>query len=87
MTQDSVTFRERVRIAVRKSVLDDLEVKLGDVMNAYVQLPVTEQMWTTLGPEFGKKAGKTAVIFRAFCCNKSVGRAFRSCQMHGINGE
>ena len=35
-------------------------------------------MRTTFGPEFGKDAGKTAVIFRALYGLKSAGAAFRS---------
>ena len=38
-------------------------------MNAFIQAPVTEKLWTTLGPEFGKDAGKTL---------KSAGAVFRS---------
>ena len=47
------------------AALNDLEVKLGDILNAYALTPVTEKMWTTMGPEFGKDAEKTAVIIRA----------------------
>ena len=36
--------------------LNDLEVTLGNILNAYVQAPVTEKVWTTLDPEFGKYA-------------------------------
>ena len=45
--------------------LNDLEVKSGNILNAYVQAPVTEKVWTTLGPEFSKGARKTPVIVRA----------------------
>ena len=45
--------------------LNDLEVKLGGTLIVYVQSPVTEKMWTTLGPEFGYDARRTAVIVRA----------------------
>ena len=47
-------------------------VKSGDILNAYVQAPVTEKVWTTLGPEFGKNARKTAVIVRALYGLKSA---------------
>ena len=30
------------------AALNDLDVKAGDVENAYVQAPVTEKIWTTL---------------------------------------
>ena len=55
-----------------------LEVKLGDILNAYIQTAVTEKLWTTLGSEFGKDVSKTAVIVRALYDLKSAGAAFRS---------
>ena len=57
MTQalDTITYarivsRETVRIASIIANLNDLEVKLGNIFNAYVQAPVTENGSTTLGP-------------------------------------
>ena len=41
-----------------------------------IQAPVTEKLWTTLGPEFGKNAGKTAIIIRALYGLKLTGEAF-----------
>ena len=49
-----------------------------NVINAYVQASVTEKVWTTLGPEFGKDAKKTAVIVRALYGLKLARAAFRS---------
>ena len=78
ITYASAVSRETVRIALMIAALNDLEMKLGDILNAYIQAPVTEKVWTTLGPEFGKGAGKTAVIVRALYGLKSEGAAFRS---------
>ena len=61
----NIGSREIVRIALIIATLNDLEVESGDILNAYVQAPITEKAWTTLGPEFGKNARKTAVIVRA----------------------
>ena len=47
-------------------------------MNAYIRAPVTEKVWTNLGPEFGKDVRKTAVIIRALYDLKPTGAAFRS---------
>ena len=58
----SIVSRETVRIALMIPALNNLEVKSDDIWNAYVQAPVTKTVWTTLGPEFGKDAGRTAVI-------------------------
>ena len=63
-----------------KSVLafHDLEVKSGDILNAFVQLPVKEKVWTMLDPDFDHDSSKTAVISRASYCLKLGGVAFRS---------
>ena len=39
MTYSSVVGRETVRIALTITALNDLQVKAGDVMNAYVTAP------------------------------------------------
>ena len=78
ITYASVVSRETVRIALMIAGLNDLEVKSGNILNAYIQAPVTEKVWTTLGLEFGKDAKKTAVIVRALYGIKSAEAAFRS---------
>ena len=54
--------RETVRIALMIAAITDLKVKFDDILNAYIQVHVTEKVWTTLCPKFNKDAGKTAVI-------------------------
>lgn len=76
-TYSSVVSRETVRLALTIAALNDLEVKAGDVQNAYVTAPITEKVWTVLGPEWGKDAGKKALIVRALYGLKSAGAAFR----------
>ena len=44
ITYASIVSRETARIALMIATLNDLEVKLGDILNAYVQAPVTESM-------------------------------------------
>jgi hypothetical protein len=44
------------------AALNDLEVKIGDVLNTYITALVTKKVWTVLGPKFGSGAGKSAVI-------------------------
>jgi hypothetical protein len=65
-----------VHIALTLVALNDLEVKVGDVLNAYITAPITERVWTVLGPEFGQDAGKSAMIVRALYGLKSAGAAF-----------
>ncbi len=52
ITYASVVSRETVRLALTIVSLNDLEVKVGDVLNAYIIAPVKEKVWTILGPEF-----------------------------------
>ena len=74
----NIVSRKVVRIALMIATLNDLEVKLGNILNAYVKAPVTENLWTTLGSEFSKDSGNTAVSVRALYGLKSAGAAFRS---------
>ena len=74
----STVSREKVRIDLMIAALNNLEVKLSNNLNAYVQVPVREKVWTTLSPEIGKDARMTAVIVRTLSCLKSVGAAFMS---------
>ncbi len=73
ITYASVVSRETVRIALLMAALNNLEVKVGDVLNAYITAPITEKVWTVLGPEFEPDAGKAAVINRALYGLKSAG--------------
>jgi hypothetical protein len=56
--------------------LNDLEVKVGNVLIAYITAPVKEKVWIILGPEFGHDSGKNAIIVRALYVLKSTGAAF-----------
>ena len=58
------------------TALNDLEVKAADIQNAYLTAPVSEKIWTELGPEFGADVGKVAIIVRALCGLKSAGASF-----------
>ena len=78
MTYSSVVSRETVRIALTIAALNDLQVKAGDIVNAYVTAPVSEKIWTVLGPEWGAQAGKRAIIVRALYGLKSSGAAFHA---------
>ena len=78
ITYASVVSRESVRIALTLAALNGLEVKVGDVENAYITAPVREKIWTTLGPEHGEDSGKKAIIVRALYGLKSSGAAFRA---------
>jgi hypothetical protein len=76
ITYASVVSRETVRLALTFASLNDLEVKVGDVLNAYITAPVKEKVWTILVPKFGLDSGKSAIIVRALYGLKSAGAAF-----------
>ena len=78
VTYTSVVSRETICISLTLAALNDLEVKCGDVLNAYITAPVKEKIWTYLGPEYGDNEGKKAIIIRALCGLKSSGAAFRA---------
>ena len=78
LTYASVVSRESVRIALTLTAFNDLEVKSADIKNVYLTATVTEKVWTILGPEFGKDAGKKAIIVRALYGLKTAGAAFRN---------
>ena len=76
-TYSIVVSRETVIISLTISSLNDLEVKSGDIMNAYLTAPIREKVWTVLDKEWGPDAGKKAIIIRALYGLKSAGTAFR----------
>ncbi len=78
ITYASVVSGETVRLALTFASLNDLEVKVGNVLNVYITAPVMEKVWTVLGPEFGHDSGKSVVIVRALYGLKSAGAAFRA---------
>ena len=77
VTYTSVVYRETVHIALNIAALNDLQVKCGDVLNAFITAPVMELIWNTLGTEFGDDQGKTAILVRALYSLKSSGSDFR----------
>jgi hypothetical protein len=76
ITYANVVSRETMRLALTIAPLNDLEVKVGDVLNAYITTPVKEKVWTILGPKFRHDAGRSAIIVRALYRLKSAGAAF-----------
>jgi hypothetical protein len=78
MTYASVVSMESVRVALTLAALKDLYLKMADIENAYLTAPLTEKIWTVLGPEFGDEAGKCALIMRSLYGLKSAGAALRN---------
>ena len=78
MTYGSVLSSESVRLSLMLAALNTLEVKCGNVMNAYMTAPITGKVWTILGPEFGADAGKKSIIVCALYGLKSAGAGFQA---------
>jgi hypothetical protein len=78
-TYASVVSRESLCIALTAAALNDLNLLAADIQNAYLNAPITEKIWTTLGAEFGEDLrGRKAIIVRALYSLKSAGAAFRN---------
>ena len=65
LTHSSVVSFESVRIAFTVAALNDLDVLIADIGNAYLNADCHEKVYTIAGPEFGSNAGKHIVITRA----------------------
>jgi hypothetical protein len=78
ITYASVVSRDSIRIALTMAALNDLQVKAGDIQNAYLTAPCREKIVTVCGPEFGENQGQTAILVRALYGLKSSGAAFRN---------
>lgn len=48
ITYANVVSRKTVQLTLTIAGLDDLEVKVGDVLNAYIMAPMTKKVWTVL---------------------------------------
>ena len=55
----SVVSRETVRIALTLAGLNDLQVKVSDIENAYITAPCTEKIWTGLAPNLDQMPGRS----------------------------
>ncbi len=73
ITYVSVVSRETICIALLMAALNDLNIKVGDVLNAYITAPITKKVWTILGPKFGIDTGESAIIVHALYGVKSAG--------------
>jgi Reverse transcriptase (RNA-dependent DNA polymerase) len=75
----SVVSRESVRIAFLIAALNDIDLMMFDVGNAYLNAATTEKLYTIAGKEFGPdEEGKLMIIRRALYGLKSSGAAYRA---------
>jgi hypothetical protein len=57
MTYASIVSSKSLRVVLNLDALNYLDVKMADIENAYLTAPLTEKVWTVLGPEFGDEDG------------------------------
>ena len=69
---------KNVRIAFTYAALNDLDVCMADIRDAYLQSPTSQKHYIICGPEFGmENVGKVAIMHRAVNGGKTSGRDFR----------
>ena len=76
ITYASIVTRESIWLALMITALNNLQVKTGDDLNAYITAQVTEHVWTTLGPEWGPDTGKCDLIICTLYGLKSASTTF-----------
>jgi hypothetical protein len=70
----SIISHDSVHLAFHIEALNELEVMLTDVQNAYLNAPMKEKIYMITGPEFGRgKVGRPVKIVRALYGLRSSG--------------
>ena len=59
MTYLSVVYRYSVFISLTIAAINDLDVLVCGIYNAYLTAECREREWVAAGPDFGSEAGKT----------------------------
>jgi Reverse transcriptase (RNA-dependent DNA polymerase) len=73
-----VVSRDSVRILLTIAALNDLDILVADVQNAFLTAPNKEKCWMIAGSEFGPEEGKTFLVVKALYGLKSAKFSFRS---------
>ncbi|MGH3053464.1 MAG: reverse transcriptase domain-containing protein, partial [Gaiellaceae bacterium] len=76
LTYSSVASRESVRLAFLLAGLNNLEIIMTDVGNAYLNATTKEKVYAIAGPEFGEFQGRAVVLVRALYGLKSSGASW-----------
>ena len=76
ITYDIFVVRNIVCIDITLSKLGNLEVKIAEIMNAYITETINENIQTVLRSESCDNAGKVVLIFISLYLLKSVGSDF-----------
>ena len=77
MTYSSVVSRDSVRIMFLIAALNDLDIKMCDIGNAYLNAETRERLWFQAGNEWGDRSGCPVIIVRALYGLKSSGAEWK----------
>ena len=81
-----VVSRESVRIAFTYAALNELDVCMADIRNAYLQSLTSRKHCIICRPEFGmENVGKVAIMHRAVYGGKQVGETSETTLDHACN--
>ena len=73
----SIVSCNSIRIALTIAALNDLNIEVCNIQNAYSTAPMKEKRYIIAGSEFGSNTGKVILIVRALYGLKTSGAAFR----------
>ena len=73
----SVVSRDSVRIMFLIAALNDLDIKMCDIGNAYLNAETRERVYFIAGPEWGSRSGLPVTIVRALYGLKSSGAEWK----------
>ena len=73
LSHPSVVSRDSVHIMFLVAALNDLDIKMYDIGNAYLNAETRERIWFTAGQEWGNRAGYEVIIVRALYGLKTSG--------------
>ena len=77
LSYSSVVSRDSVRIMFLIAALNDLDIKMCDIGNAYLNAETRERLWFIAGKEWGSRAGCEVIIVRALYGLKSSGAEWK----------
>ena len=78
MSYSSVVSRDSVRIMFLIAALNDLDIEMCDIGNAYLNAETRERVWFTVGSEWSKsREGCQVIIVRALYGLKSSGAEWK----------
>lgn len=86
ITYSSVVLQDSVRLAFLAAALNDLQIKVCNISNAYLNALCCKKVWFIGGTETGNDKGKVLVTTRALYGLKSSGASWRKTLVGTLRG-